>query len=266
MNDNARPYALDSEAEPLRLECQAKLAGIESHLAYIPLTTGTKVLDAGCGSGSMTRVLAKNVPQGKATGVDIRQDYLNFAKRAAEQEGIRNLRFQHGDIFDLPFADATFDVVWSKYVLQWVNHPERAVAEFKRVTKPGGFVVCCNADNLLVSNHPPEEPLQADIEAALRPLFDPDVGRKMFLMYHEAGFADIEVKIETDRLFSIFGRIDAERRSNIAKAYEALLPYMAEQFGSPAKGEALVERHLAYLDREDTISPCLLYFVRGRVP
>lgn len=265
MTGKSRPYALDSNQEPMRLENQARLAEIDRHLAYIPLRSEAKVLDAGCGSGSMARVLARQVVRGHVIGVDIRQEYLDFAKRLSENENVANITFQHGDIFDLPFEDGTFDVVWSKYVLQWVNDPAKAVAEFKRVTRPGGIVVCCNADNLLVSNYPVDQTLQSEIDIALRSLFDPDIGRKMYAMFHEVGFKRIKVDIEADRLFSIFGTIDEQRRSNIAAAYETFVPYMLTHFKSHEKVNEFIQRHLDYLDREDTISPCLLYFVQGTV-
>jgi SAM-dependent methyltransferase len=265
MEDEPRPYALDDGEEPERLERQAKLADLPRHLEFIPVQATSRVLDAGCGSGSMTRILARVAARGHVTGVDLRGQYLEYARRVAAWEGLDNATFQEGDILRLPFPNASFDIVWSKYVFQWVNHPERAVQEFKRVTRPGGTVVCCNADGLLVCNYPVDERLQSDLDAGLGRLFDPNVGRKMYKMFHDAGLVNLRVHIEPDRLFSIMGSIDAERRANIMQAYEAFVPYLSETFGSTQLAREAIERHLRYLDRADTISPCFLYFVQGEV-
>ncbi|MCH8148403.1 MAG: methyltransferase domain-containing protein, partial [Planctomycetes bacterium] len=254
---DSRPYALDSEEEPRRLDRQAELAGLEDHLSRIPMKPDSKVLDAGCGSGSMTRLMAKRTARGHVTGVDLNGKYLDYAREVAQEEGIGNISFDTGDIFDLPFDDDSFDIVWSKYVLQWVNEPAKAVKEFKRVTRPGGHVVCCNFDNLLVYNYPVDEALQSDIESVISGLIDPYVGRKMYSMFLGEGMLDITVDIEADRIFTVIGKIDEERRRNMADQYTATLPQMTKIVGSQQKAESYIQRHLAYLDREDTISPCI---------
>jgi ubiquinone/menaquinone biosynthesis C-methylase UbiE len=70
-------------------------------------------------------------------------------KNAREKRGLRNVGFRRGDVFELPFADGTFNVVWAKYLLQWLKEPKIALAELKRVTKPGGLIVSCNADRFV---------------------------------------------------------------------------------------------------------------------
>jgi ubiquinone/menaquinone biosynthesis C-methylase UbiE len=71
----------------------------------------------------MARLFAARHPHAQVTGVDLRADYLAYARQRAAREGLRNLDFRQGDIFQLPFPDVSFDVVWSKYVLQWVKEP-----------------------------------------------------------------------------------------------------------------------------------------------
>jgi ubiquinone/menaquinone biosynthesis C-methylase UbiE len=128
--DHSRPYAIHSASECERLERQAALAGIEHHLRFVPVRSGARVLDAGCGSGSMARLFAARHPHAQVTGIDLCADYLAYARERAAREGLRNLDFREGDIFRLPFPSATFDVVWSKYVLQWVKAPQAAITEF----------------------------------------------------------------------------------------------------------------------------------------
>jgi len=79
MTEHSRPYAIDSEEECERLERQARLANIEAHLRFLPVSPRDPVLDAGCGSGSMSRLLAHTYPQAEVIGVDLREQYLDFA-------------------------------------------------------------------------------------------------------------------------------------------------------------------------------------------
>jgi ubiquinone/menaquinone biosynthesis C-methylase UbiE len=66
--------------------------------------------------------------------------------RRATEDGASNLAFEVGDALSLPCADASFDVVWSKHVLQWIGERERAIAEMVRIVRPGGRVVAANFD------------------------------------------------------------------------------------------------------------------------
>ena len=122
-NNHSRPYAIHSATECDRLERQAALAGLRDHLRFVPVPPQARILDAGCGSGSMTRLLASAHSDAEVVGVDLRADYIAYAGERAEQERLKNIEFREGDIFRLPFRDTMFDVVWSKYVLQWLKEP-----------------------------------------------------------------------------------------------------------------------------------------------
>jgi ubiquinone/menaquinone biosynthesis C-methylase UbiE len=124
VNEHSRPYAIHSAVECDRLERQAALAGLPDHLCFVPIPVQAHILDAGCGTGSMARLLATTHRDAQVVGIDLRADYVAYAAERASEEGLHNIEFRQGDIFSLPFADATFDVVWSKYVLQWVKEPE----------------------------------------------------------------------------------------------------------------------------------------------
>jgi ubiquinone/menaquinone biosynthesis C-methylase UbiE len=155
MSEQSLPYVIHSDEECQRLELQARLANIAGHLRHLPVSSHSRVLDVGCGSGSMSRLIARSFPQAEVVGVDVREQYLDFARARAREEGIRNLRFQSGDVFALPFPDASFDLVWSKYLLQWLREPRSALAEMKRVTKPHGLlfpaITSASASNIIRS-------------------------------------------------------------------------------------------------------------------
>jgi ubiquinone/menaquinone biosynthesis C-methylase UbiE len=162
MADQSRPYAIHSDSECDRLERQAALAGLENHLRHVPVPETAHILDAGCGSGAMTRCFGSRYADASDRGGHPGR-LCELRARSRERGRPSKCRIQAGQRFQLPFATASFDVVWSKYVMQWINEPERAVAEFRRVTKPGGVDVCCNFDGFAVTHYPEDEALQRQI-------------------------------------------------------------------------------------------------------
>ncbi|KAF9091483.1 argonaute 1 [Mortierella sp. AM989] len=99
-----------------------------------------KILDVGCGPGSITIDLAELVPDGSVIGIEYTSDPLSKALALAIERGIMNVEFRVGDIHKLDFPDNTFDVVHVHQVLQHIADPVQAMREMRRVTKPGGIV------------------------------------------------------------------------------------------------------------------------------
>lgn len=101
---------------------------------------GGTALDVCCGTGDLARLLARRVgPAGRVIGVDFSAEMLTVARRRAADEGLGNVcRFVLGDAEALALPDAAFDAVTIGYGIRNVVHPERALAEFRRVLRPGG--------------------------------------------------------------------------------------------------------------------------------
>ena len=262
----ARPYAIHSDSECDRLEKQAVLAGLENHLRHVPVPKTARILDAGCGSGAMARCFASHFADASVIGVDIRDDYVVYAQGRAKEDGLQNVDFRQGSVFKLPFANASFDVVWSKYVMQWINDPEKAVAEFRRVTKPGGVVVCCNFDGFAITHYPEDELLQRHILTVFPRLVDVNIGRKTAPIFHECGLINISVLFEPDSLFTTVGTIDPERRENWIVQLAAARPHIAKILGNDEAAREFCDAFVRYYERPDTSSYTALYFVRGQVP
>jgi len=261
-----RVYAIDSDEECERLEAQARLAPVSSHLKYLPLKPGMSVLDAGCGSGSMTRQIAAAEPGATVVGVDLRERYLDFARRKAESENLTNATFKKGDVRALPFPDATFDIVWHKYLLQWVGDPHSAMTEFARVTKPGGLIVSCSLDGFGMIHDPPDPVIQPLAEHLFTQFSDPFIGRRMARMSQQAGLVDIQLAMEVDNVFTVVGSIDAARRSNWEIQFKAAREPTIKYLGSTLMADAFFDSFMRYQDRENTASYCTLFFVSGRKP
>ena len=103
------------------------------------LAAGMTVLDCGCGPGSITAGLAELVSPGEVIGLDIEERQLEAARRLARERSLGNLRFVQGSVYELPFPDASFDVVVAHFVLEHVSDPRRALREIRRVVRPGGI-------------------------------------------------------------------------------------------------------------------------------
>ena len=176
-------------------------------MKHIPLQGARRLLDLGCGSGSMARLMAAASPGAQVSGVDVRPEYLEFARALAVEDGLDNVAYVEGDAFELPFEDSTFDLVWHKYLLQWVHDPKAALAEMKRVTRPGGVVVSCVFDGFMRGHYPVEEDVQEFVDKVMPDICDCYVARKMPVMLQELGFEDIGVEVERDRLFTFVGSI-----------------------------------------------------------
>lgn len=106
------------------------------------------ILDVGCGPGTITADLAELVPQGKVTGVDFAKSVLETARAhvRGRPTPISNIVFEAVDANALPYADASFDVVFCHQVLQHVSDPVGILREMKRVAKPSGIVAAREAD------------------------------------------------------------------------------------------------------------------------
>ncbi len=166
----------------------------ETHASFfLPyLEPGWRVLDAGCGPGTITLGLARRTHPGRVLGVDAEDSQFEQASAAAQHEGL-NAQFLKGSVYELPFEGQQFDAVFSHALLEHLTDPARAVGEFRRVLKPGGVLGLRAGDlgGLLID---------ADSEQAAEGFAfylaqqkqagkDPNIGRKLARVMRRAGFS-----------------------------------------------------------------------------
>ncbi len=160
------------------------------------LAPDARVLDVGCGPGTITVDLAARVPQGQVTGIDAAADVLALAREEAERHGQANVRFETGDAYRLAFADGSFDVVHAHQVLQHLSDPVAALTEMRRVCRPGGLVAARDGDYagmFWYPEYPELEEWRALYRNVARALGgEPDAGRRMLAWGRAAGFAEVE--------------------------------------------------------------------------
>jgi len=97
------------------------------------------LLDVGTGTGRMLELLAPHVRRG--TGIDVSRDMLAVARANLDRDGCRHCRVRQADMYDLPLAADSVDLVTVHQVLHYADEPDRAVAEVARVLRPDGQVV-----------------------------------------------------------------------------------------------------------------------------
>lgn len=113
----------------------------EDFVRRLNIPPGTRVLDVACGSGNLAIPLARGGAD--VAGVDIATNLLDQARQRASSENL-NATFDEGDAEQLPYADATFDVVVSMFGAMFAPRPELVVSEAARVLKPGGLLSMAN--------------------------------------------------------------------------------------------------------------------------
>ena len=170
---------------------------VENSAAYLVphLTAGASVLDVGAGPGTITVDMAERVAPGTVVGIDSSAEIVEQATRLAAERGLSGVRFETADLFDLPFADDSFDVVHAHQVLQHVGDPVAALREMRRVARPGGVVAARDVDYHGCVWAPENPGLQSwmDVYQAVHRGNggEPDAGRHLKGWMLEAGFDEV---------------------------------------------------------------------------
>jgi SAM-dependent methyltransferase len=105
---------------------------------FADVSDATRVLDVGCGTGSLSFALMDALPQARITGLDYSQAFIDYASSKAPADG--RLVFKQGDAVSLPYDDQAFDAALSLLVLNFVPDAQKAARELVRVTRSGGVV------------------------------------------------------------------------------------------------------------------------------
>jgi ubiquinone/menaquinone biosynthesis C-methylase UbiE len=162
------------------------------------LHTGTrfqsseKVLEAGCGVGAQTRILARRNPEAIFECIDISPESLEQARGVARQEGIHNATFKETDILSLPYKPGSFDHVFVCFVLEHLPDPVSVLRTFREILKPGGSITLIEGDHGSGFWTPDTDESKmawkglVDSQIALG--HDPNIGRRVYPLLDEAGF------------------------------------------------------------------------------
>ena len=118
----------------------------QARFALPHLKPGMRLLDIGCGPGTITVGLAAQVTPGEVVGIDMAESQLALARQKAAQQKLQNARFQPGSIYALPFEEGAFDAVFAHAVFEHLKEPVAALQEIRRVLRPEGLVALRSPD------------------------------------------------------------------------------------------------------------------------
>lgn len=193
-------YAYPPEIQPLLMN-------------YLGAKPGMKILDSGCGTGFLTRLLAKVLTDVQVVGVDMDEKLLDLGRQMLVRENlIDQVELRQGDAYHLPFSDETFDLVTSQTLLCVLGDPVQGLHEKIRVTKKGQMVsaiACfCHSGNLphyhgrylLEENHRIDEldlKMVRTMRVSVRPkLLGVDhtiLSQDLFWQFKNAGLKEVQI-------------------------------------------------------------------------
>ena len=178
--------------------------GAADSAAYLlaHLRAGMDLLDVGCGPASITADLAERVAPGRVVALDAAAGALEAARKTLRERGLsEQAEVTSGDVMALPFEDASFDVVHAHQVLQHLADPVGALAEMRRVTRPGGIVAVRDAVYSAMTWFPEpagmEQWRSVYMATARANGGEPDAGSRLLSWARAAGFTDITASAST---------------------------------------------------------------------
>ena len=178
--------------------------GAADSAAYLlaHLNAGMDLLDVGCGPASITADLAERVTPGRVVALDAASGALEAARATLRDRGLsEQVEVTCGDVMALPFEDASFDVVHAHQVLQHLADPVGALAEMRRVTRPGGIVAVRDAVYSAMTWFPEpagmEQWRSVYMATARANGGEPDAGSRLLSWAREAGFTDVTASAST---------------------------------------------------------------------
>jgi ubiquinone/menaquinone biosynthesis C-methylase UbiE len=192
---------LKGYVDPQYLEFIAKLLRQYKERTYkiMQIKQGDVILDAGCGSGNDTIALAKLVGEnGKVIGIDCDNSMIIEANKAALTAGVHSI-IDHrlADVTSLPFKSDFFNSSRSERLFQHLQHPEKALSEMVRVTKPNGWIVVMDADWSTFSLDTEEYEIEQRLKIfRIRHFLQNGfVGRQLYRLFHQQKLEDISIEI-----------------------------------------------------------------------
>ena len=167
------------------------------------LAAGQRLLDVGCGPGTITLDLARRVAPGTVVGIDASPEVIAAAVAARDAAGrdAATVTLEVGDVYALDTDDGAFDVVHAHQVLQHLTDPVAALVEMKRVVTPGGLVAVRESDYGAFAWAPDDTLLDRWLtlyhQVTRANGADADAGRRLPGWFAAAGFTELEVSSST---------------------------------------------------------------------
>jgi SAM-dependent methyltransferase len=235
-------------------------------LERVQVPAGARCLDAGCGGGDVTLVLAGLAgAEGEVLGIDVDEVKLALARDEADAAGVRNVEYRVSSVEDVP-PDGAFDVAVARFLLSHLPDPAAALEHLAAAVRPGGVVAVQDIDYTAGFCHPPCAGFDYAWDMYPRTVHhaggDATVGRRLPALFAATGFEDIDVAIEQPAGFARDPKLlHVSTLENIAEAA------VASGLAEPAEIDAAIRDLRAFAERPDTMLTLpRIIAVSGRVP
>ena len=185
-----------TQREAVRLNDQANALDALLHHDSV-WERGSMILEAGCGVGAQTKIIAPRNAESHFISIDISQDTITQAEKLISTLRIKNVTFRQADIYELPFENDYFDHVFVCFVLEHLANPPEALTELKRVLKANGTIMVIEGDHGSAYFHPEsveaQKAIQCQVAIQKRNGGDANIGRKLYPLLKAGGFHRINI-------------------------------------------------------------------------
>lgn len=185
-----------SEKESKRLQDQANTLDELLHCDSV-FPEGSKILEAGCGVGSQTKIIAPKNPSCQFTSMDISETSIRKAKTMIQTLNIINVVLEIGDIYNLDFEAETFDHIVVCFVLEHLSNPIQALLNLKRVLRKGGTITVIEGDHGSTYFYPHSDAAKKNIncQVQLQAMHGGNalIGREIYPLLFQSGFSNCVV-------------------------------------------------------------------------
>lgn len=238
-------YVLEDEAEFYRLEKQAKQKNynLEEEFRHLQIKPQARILDAGCGSGLVSRFLKDREPSSSITAIDYSDIRVAQAKKNNPPQ-YQDIQFEQADLNKLPYEDNSFDLVVSRFVYEYLPDPVATTKELRRVLKPGGRIYLVDLDGLFLNFWTNDQEFNQTLKDFSNKLeIDLYVGRKLSSYINLAGFKNVDWDVTLHK-FKNETDINDEHFNNIERLKFGTETF-AKYFKNKAAYDAFSEKYLA---------------------
>jgi ubiquinone/menaquinone biosynthesis C-methylase UbiE len=251
-------YVADEQME--RMYARRTGAVAEFLLPY--LQSGMRLIDCGCGPGSITVDLAEVIAAGEVVGIDLRDEALVRARELARNRKISNVEFRQASVYHLPYPDASFDAAFACAVIQHLTSPIEALVEIRRVLNSTGVIGVVDGSSPIVFRYPTSPLLEAwdrlRVLERERRTGRQSTALELRALLRQAGFARTQAG---GRLYSEAGPPAGTRPATRTVAEQDLLllrgvrgkRYVAEGLVTESELEQMAEALLAWGDVADAV-------------
>ena len=245
---------LEHEREAKRLEEQnvQPSYSLVEELKGLELKDHMHILDAGCGSGFLSRFLLDSNPTLKISACDFSDVRLQQAKNLNQEKGYSQVNFFHSELTNINLPDESVDVIVSRFVFEYLQNPLQVLNEFRRVLKPGGIVHLIDLDGVFINIHSENDRFNELLQIVTKAfdetqMIDLHVGRKLKSYLHQANFL---VKNETLTTHFFTGDEAFLEQKNNKERFKTLSSFFIETLKSEEVFDEFRELYLSEMVKE----------------